>query len=183
MDKLKYSITLQEVIPGVIAVQAGPEDKEAVNGLMLQTAAWLQSKGSKQWHELLAGEDRHRVPDAIDRGEVFIFKHDDTIAGMVILQQHASAWDRSLWGEEGHETAVYLHRLCINRDFGGKRLGDAILRWAEQGIRFPGKDRIRLDCISSVPDLNRLYGGAGFTYKGQAPSGFNLYEKMQSPLH
>ncbi|GIP28224.1 putative N-acetyltransferase YesJ [Paenibacillus sp. J23TS9] len=179
MNTTKCIIIEQEIKPGIRAIQAGPEDKEAVNDLMVQAAAWLQSKGSKQWHELLAGEDRHGVTDAIDRGDVFIFKQDDTMAGMVILQQHASSWDRSLWGEEGHEPAVYLHRLAINREFGGEQLGSAILQWAEHGVRFPDKDRVRLDCIASVPALNQLYSGAGFTYKGQTPSGFNLYEKMQ----
>ncbi|MCJ8011908.1 GNAT family N-acetyltransferase [Paenibacillus sp. KQZ6P-2] len=179
MNTTKCSITEQEIMPGVRALQAGPEDKEAVNALMVQAASWLKSKGSRQWNELLAGEDRHGVADAIDRGDVFIFKQDDMIAGMVILQQHASNWDRSLWGEEGHETSIYLHRLAINREFAGKQLGSAILHWAEHGIRFPGKDRVRLDCIASVPALNRLYSGAGFEYKDQSPSGFNLYEKMQ----
>lgn len=180
MDKVKCSILRREVLPGIVAGQAGPDDREAVKNLMVQTAAWLQSKGSKQWHELLAGEDRHGMEAAIGRGEVFIFKQDGIIAGMAILQQHASNWDRSLWGDEGHESSVYLHRLCINRDFQGKQLGNAILHWAQQDVRFPGKDRIRLDCIASEPSLNRLYSGAGFTYKGPSASGeFSLFEKIQ----
>jgi len=179
MDDRTYRIIRDEIKPGIRAMQAGPEDKAAVNDLMVQAAAWLQSKGSKQWHELLAGEDRHGVAEAVDRGDVFVFKKDDTLAGMVILQQHASGWDRSLWGDEGHESAVYLHRLCINRSFAGEELGGAILHWAVNGIRFPRKDRIRLDCIATVPALNRLYSGAGFDYRGQAPGApFNLYEKQ-----
>lgn len=182
MNDMKCRIIRGEVKPGIRAVQAGAEDKAAVNGLMVQAAAWLQSKGSNQWHELLAGEDRHGVPEAVDRGDVFIFKKGEALAGMVILQQHASAWDRSLWGDEGHESSVYLHRLCINRDFAGEQLGSAILDWAVNGIRFPRKDRIRLDCIASVPALNRLYSGAGFEYRGPAPgASFNLYEKRVPP--
>lgn len=182
MNITKCTITKEEVLPGIRAYQAEPADKEAVSALMVQAAAWLQGKGSKQWHELLVGEDRHGVSAAVDRGDVFIFKQEGVIAGMVILQQHASAWDYSLWGEEGHESAVYLHRLAINREFGGRQLGNAILHWAENGIRFPGKDRIRLDCIASVPALNRLYSGAGFDYIGQTETGYNLYEKMQPPM-
>ncbi len=178
----RCSILIEEVQPGIRAYQAKPEDKDAVQALMVQAAAWLQSKGSKQWHELLAGEDRHGVAFAIERGDVFIFKQDETLAGMVILQQHASEWDRQLWGDQDREQALYLHRLAINRDFGGRRLGDSILQWAEQGVRFPGKDRVRLDCIASVPALNRLYSGAGFEYRGQSDTGFNLYEKMQSSI-
>ncbi|MDR9852414.1 GNAT family N-acetyltransferase [Paenibacillus sp. VCA1] len=178
MNDSKCQIIREEVLPGIFAAQARPEDKMAVNSLMVQAAAWLQGKGSKQWHELLAGEDRHGVAEAVDRGDVFIFKQGDALAGMVILQQHASAWDRALWGNEGHESAVYLHRLCIDRAFAGRQLGSAILNWAVNGIRFPHKDRIRLDCIASVPALNSLYSGAGFESRGSAPDApFNLYEK------
>lgn len=164
--------------PEIRAAQAGSGDIEAVKGLLVQTARWLQSKGSKQWHELLAGEDRHGVAEAVLRGDVFVFKKDEQLAAMVILQQHASGWDRTLWGEDGHDMSIYLHRLAISRDFAGEHLGQAILLWAETGIRFQGKDRIRLDCIANNPALNQLYSGAGFAYKGEHSSGFNIYEKV-----
>lgn len=173
-----FIINQEWVTPEIRAVQAGPEDVAAAQGLLFRTAQWLQSIGSKQWNQLLTGEDRHHIDEAVLRGDVFLFKKEERLAAIVILQQHASEWDRNLWGEDGHDTSVYLHRLAIDREFGGTGLGSAILHWALTGIRFQGKDRIRLDCIADNPGLNRLYSGAGFTLKGQHESGFNIYEKI-----
>jgi hypothetical protein len=161
--------------------QAREEDTAAVLQLLVNTAEWLKSKGSTQWSGLLQGEDSHRTPEAIKRGEVYIFVQDDTLMGMVMLMQQASPWDKELWGEEGHENSVYLHRLNINRAAAGKNLGEEIVRWASSGIHFPGKDRIRLDCIANNPKLNDFYkNSCGYAFKGTAvnPIGeFNLYEK------
>lgn len=164
--------------------QATEGDTPAVLGLLVQTAEWLKSRGSTQWSGLLQGEDSHRTPEAIKRGEVYIFVQDDTLMGMVMLMQQASPWDRELWGEEGHESSVYLHRLNINRAAAGSNLGEAIVQWSSSGIHFPGKDRIRLDCIANNPKLNDFYRSTcGYEFKGTAanPIGdFNLYEKKVS---
>lgn len=127
MNDMKYRIIRDEVKPGIRAVQAGAEDKAAVNGLMVQAAAWLQSKGSKQWHELLAGEDRHGVPEAIGRGDVFIFKKGEALVNMVILQQHASAWDRSLWGRRGMNPPFTCTGFASTGTLPHEQLGSAIL--------------------------------------------------------
>ncbi|MDQ8733954.1 GNAT family N-acetyltransferase [Paenibacillus sp. LHD-38] len=161
--------------------QAKPEDTEAVLQLLVQTAEWLRSKGSKQWSGLLHGEDSHQTQEAIKRGEVYIFLQGSMLAGMVMLMQQESAWDRGLWGDEGHESSVYLHRLNINREAAGKGLGEAIVRWSDSGIHFPGKDRIRLDCIASNAKLNQFYLDCGYEFKGSASneiSTFNKYEKL-----
>jgi len=166
--------------PNIKVYQAKPEDTEAVLRLLIQTAEWLKSKGSTQWSGLLKGEDSHQTPEAIKRGEVYIFMQDNRLTGMVMLMQKASAWDRQLWGEEGHEQSIYLHRLNVNREVAGKNLGEAIVDWAGSGIHFAGKDRIRLDCIANNEKLNAFYRSLGYEYKGSAVNAmgeFNLYEK------
>lgn len=169
--------------PDINVYQAKPEDTEAVLQLLIQTAEWLKSKGSTQWSGLLKGEDSHQTPEAIKRGEVYLFRQGNRLAGMVMLMQQASAWDRELWGEEGHEQSIYLHRLNINREVAGKNLGEAIVDWAGSGIHFEGKDRIRLDCIANNPKLNAFYLSCGYEHKGlssNAMGEFNLYEKLQT---
>nr|WP_244226788.1 GNAT family N-acetyltransferase [Paenibacillus protaetiae] len=156
-------------------MQAMPEHTHEVMGLLVRTAEWLRSIGSTQWGALLEGEDTHNTADAVQRGDVYLFRDGETPAGVVMLLREPSAWDCELWGKEGHEGAVYLHRLAINRKYSG--LGGSILRWAESGISFPGVDRIRLDCISDNRYLNSFYSGAGYENKGLAPTGFYKYEK------
>ncbi|ANY69043.1 GNAT family N-acetyltransferase [Paenibacillus sp. BIHB 4019] len=164
----------------IYAVQAGPEDEDAVRELILATARWLNSMGSIQWGGLLQGEDSHDLKGAIARGEVFAFRKEGGVelAGAVILQQEPSEWDRKLWGEAeaGKGNAVFLHRLVVNRQFSGKGLGGDIMAWVERGIQFPGKDRMKLDCIANNEKLNRFYKQCGYTYKGEA-SGWSIYEK------
>lgn len=175
-------IVQTHVIDQIVAVQSTADDAPAIMNLLLQTAQWLNSKGSTQWNALLRGEDHHNTKESARRGDVYLIKDGETIAGIVTLLRSPSAWDIELWGEEGHDTAVYLHRLAINREYGGRNLGDAILQWVHTGIRFDGKDRIRLDCIDSNPQLDKFYRSAGYTYKGHADSGFFLFERMQPTL-
>lgn len=168
--------------PDIHVHQAKTEDMEAVLQLLVSTAEWLKSKGSSQWNALLRGEDSHRTPEAIGRGEVYLFKRGGVLAGMVLLMQKASPWDRELWGEEGHESSIYLHRLTTNREVAGRNLGEAIVRWAESGIRFPGKDRIRLDCVAGNEKLNEFYLKCGYTYLGKAPNGMGEYSKFEKVI-
>ncbi|WP_139991844.1 MULTISPECIES: GNAT family N-acetyltransferase [Paenibacillus] len=169
------------ILNDIKVFQAKPEDTAEVLELLIQTAQWLKSKGSTQWGGLLHGVDSHQTPEAIKRGEVYIFIQGSVLVGMVMLMQQASAWDRELWGDEGHENSVYLHRLNINREAAGKDLGEAIVHWADSGIHFSGKDRIRLDCIANNEKLNRFYLNCGYTFIGSATNAsgeFNKYEKL-----
>ncbi|MNI44624.1 Acetyltransferase (GNAT) family protein [compost metagenome] len=165
----------------VQAFQALTDDQHLVHELIIQTARWLQSTGSTQWSGLLHGHDNHNLPGAISRGEVIAFRETDEVelAGSVILQQQPSEWDRKLWNlaEADQGTAVYLHRLVINRRNSGKGLGRDMMSWIEKGIQFAGKDRIRLDCIANNEKLNSFYQQCGYTYKGET-NGFSIYEKM-----
>ncbi|NIK76842.1 GNAT superfamily N-acetyltransferase [Paenibacillus castaneae] len=165
----------------IYAFQAQPEDEKSVRELILQTARWLNSMGSTQWAGLLHGQDSHNLSGAIMQGEVFAFRKadEDELAGSVILQQNPSEWDKKLWGEEAvsNGNAIYLHRLVINRRYSGKGLGAEMMSWVEDGIRFAGKDHIRLDCIANNEKLNRFYIQCGYTYKGET-DGFSIYEKL-----
>ncbi|GAF09464.1 GNAT family N-acetyltransferase [Paenibacillus pini] len=173
-----FVITNTHLNQEITAAMAVHDDHEAVNGLLLQTATWLKSIGStsgmrSSWEKIsmillavfLAGKCL-----SSDRMMINV--------GVVILQPRANAWDRKLWGEDGHESSVYLHRLAIHRDYAGQDLGSDILQWALTGIQFAGKDRIRLDCIAGHEKLNALYLRNGFTLIETTPNGFNTYERL-----
>ncbi|MBM7563448.1 GNAT family N-acetyltransferase [Paenibacillus sacheonensis] len=162
----------------ISVIQAKPADTAAVMELLVGAARWLQSQGSTQWSALLSGDDHHDVTGHIEKGELFLFKDGEKLAGIVLLMQVPGDWDHNLWGPDGHESVVYLHRLAINRDYAGRGLGADMVRWAETGVSFPGKTVMRLDCIASNPKLNAFYSGIGYTFKGTSPSGFCLYEKQ-----
>ncbi|OAB46194.1 GNAT family N-acetyltransferase [Paenibacillus glacialis] len=163
----------------VSASQANLKDTEDIMRILIGNARWLQSKGSTQWSGLLHGVDSHDMVGSISRGEVFAFKENGVCVGTVILKQMVSEWDNNLWGkDESHSnTSVFVHRLAIHREYAGKGLGADILRWAESGVCFDGKDRIRLDCVGDNTTLNRFYSQNGYEYMGEV-NGFSKYEKL-----
>lgn len=163
---------------------AAQEDAEEIMRLLLRTAEWFRGRGSTQWQGLLYGEDSHRTVDAIARGDVYAFRKGDAadIAGIVMLLREPSHWDRSLWGEEGHEGAIYLHRLAVERAYAGEGLGERIMRWVESEVRLPGKDRVRLDCLAGNPVLNDFYRRLGYRYAGSGEIANGSYSKYEKPL-
>lgn len=174
-----FTILNSKVNSNVQAFQATAEDTPLIMELLISTAAWLKSKGSTQWAGLLRGEDHHDMIGYVSRGEVVVFKQDELLAGVVILMQQPSEWDLRLWGKKAQtmESAVYLHRLAINRDYAGKGLGEAMMRFVDSRIQFENKDRIRLDCIGNNPTLNKFYSGIGYELTGEV-EGFCIYEKL-----
>ncbi|EJW19635.1 N-acetyltransferase [Paenibacillus alvei] len=175
---MNEGIIQQKTLPnGLIAVRALSTDTEHVMALLHNTAKWLQERGSTQWNALLQGQDTHNTADAILNGDVFLFKQEGQIAGMVILLTTPSPWDRLLWGNDSVEESVYVHRLAINRNYAGQHVGSGILAWTASGIAFPNKRSIRLDCMSGIPALESFYRGAGFAYQGRTDNGYLLFEK------
>jgi len=161
--------------------RAEPEDTTAIMRLLVNTAEWLLSKGSTQWNAILRGEDSHNTPEAINRGEVYVFKNDQDLVGMVILLDEPNAWDRHLWGERaGDGTAIYLHRLAINRKYAGKDVGKQIMRWAESAVPEQLQKRlIRLDCLSSIPALNEFYRKLDYDFVGDGVNASGTYSKYE----
>ncbi|MFC6552227.1 GNAT family N-acetyltransferase [Cohnella cellulosilytica] len=150
--------------------------------LLVNTAEWLLRKGSTQWSALLRGEDTYNTPEAVNRGEVYIFRNDRDIAGMVILMEEPNAWDRHLWAGKAEDgSAVYLHRLAVNRKYAGRDVGKQIMLWAENAAPEQlGKRLIRLDCMASIPALNEFYRKLNYDYVGDGVNStgtYSMYEK------
>jgi len=161
---------------------AEPEDTHEVMSLLVNTAEWLLKRGSSQWSGLLRGEDSHNTPEAVNRGEVYLFKQDSQIVGMVMLLKSQSPWDQEIWGEENQESALFLHRLAINRKFAGKNMGRSIMKWVEDSAPAMGSTIIRLDCLASNSTLNEFYKGLGYTYVGNATNAYGEYSKYEKKV-
>lgn len=162
--------------------RAEPEDTTEIMRLLVNTAEWLMRKGSNQWNALLRGEDSHNTPEAINNGDVYIFKQENHVAGMVILLKEPNAWDNQIWAERaGDNNAIYLHRLAISRKFAGKNVGRHIMEWVHsEAPSLLSKRVIRLDCLANNKVLNDFYKDLGYEYIGSATNShgeFSKYEK------
>ncbi|WP_338778317.1 GNAT family N-acetyltransferase [Metabacillus sp. FJAT-52054] len=173
---MNFRIKQNSIPDGFTVKLAEPADTQTIALLLKEAAAWLKEKGSAQWSELLENGELDGLAASIKMGEVFLFEKGGLVAGMVMLLPQPGDWDRRLWGDEKQSLSIYLHKLVTAKSFKGSGLGRKILTWAEQGIEYNGRDRIRLDCIESNPSLNIFYQSAGYLLKGSS-KGFCKYEK------
>lgn len=165
--------------------QATIEDNQIINELLTQTAQWLKSIGSTQWSEVLEGRDNHNTPRAIERGEVYYATLNGEVAGMFILWNNQSDWDREMWGPDNKEW-MYLHRVNIMREFAGTSVAHDIVEEAKKIALKKQLKGIRLDCMAEIEYLNAFYKDAGFSFEkvikeydtGVEKADFNLYHYL-----
>ena len=143
--------------------RAGPDDAPAVVALVQDTARWVQEvKGLRNWRLYLtdAGVRWIRARVAGDGGaEVYLALRGGTPAGAF-----AVLWsDPDCWGRRGDDGAAgYVHMLSVAPAFHGLRLGERMLRWAEQHIASNGRNFARLDCWVGSPALCAYYPRLGY---------------------
>lgn len=165
--------------------QAKEDELPIVQDILMQTAGWLKSIGSKQWNGILEGKDHHDTPAAIQRGEVYLATVQDKPAGMFVLWDRQSEWDRELWGMDESLDYMYLHRVNIVREFAGQGVASELLAASLEIAKSKGKKAVRLDCLAANDYLNKFYAGAGFKQvgvvkehdAGEQTADFNLYEQ------
>jgi ribosomal protein S18 acetylase RimI-like enzyme len=137
---------------------ARPDDVDALVEIDASASAWVRALGYDP------GEPprpiREIVADRVRRGELYLARLDGKPASMVALQS-----DDELWHDVEGE-AIYIHGLATHRDFAGKGIGLALLRWAERTAAAATKDYLRLDCNADNPALGAYYERAGFTHRG-----------------
>ncbi|EKY4027457.1 TPA: GNAT family N-acetyltransferase [Listeria innocua] len=159
-----------------------PNDRSAINELMVNTARWLKESGSTQWSDILHGFDVHNIEQRIELSEVALFEATDgKLAGVMIIRKTPSDWDTDLWGDRHEQSAYYLHRIMVSRDFSGISLSKQMISFAEQLALNMSVPFVRLDCIKTNEALNKMYLRYGFIFSGEK-NGFNLYQKELSLL-
>lgn len=171
-----FKIENETIADGFYACPAVYEDAESITGLLVRTAEWLRDRGSNQWSGLLKGQDIHDITGSIEKGHVFVFKKDEELAAVVMLLPAPSEWDRTLWGDDGHEESIYLHRLAVSRRFAGQGLEPASFSGRRRAYTFR-KTRIRLDCVADSDALHSFYRRMGYEFMGADASGYHLFEK------
>ncbi len=156
----------------IIRAQQG--DLDRILEILEEASRWLSSKGLEtQW--LPSPAFRQTIKDNIERGDVYVVKDVKGTFGTITLQ-----WsDKKFWGDIPSDGG-YVHKLAIERSYGGKSLGHRLLRWAEAKARAEGKRYLRLDCLASNKIIRDYYEKAGFVHvRDTLAPGWkaSLYEK------
>ena len=87
--------------------------------------------------------------------------------------------DKEIWGEKDNSDSIFIHRLCINTAFRGRRYIDDVVTWAKVFAVQNQKQFIRLDTLGNNKGLIKHYTSAGFTFLGI----FHLADVSNLPLH
>ncbi len=74
--------------------------------------------------------------------------------------------DKEIWEQKDQNDAVYIHRICVHRNFRGHRFVDEIVSWAKQYAKAHQKKYIRLDTLGNNTKLIQHYTSAGFNFLG-----------------
>lgn len=138
-----------------------------VQSLLHETAEWLQSIGSSQWKEILAGDDKHGLSQAVEKGEVYFFYNEkNELIGMAAAWEKPSDWDHLLWKEIGFsENSYYIHRVIIRPQYRKMHYGDQLLTTLK--LYFQSKaSELRLDCLASNKHLLNFYSKNNFNKVG-----------------
>lgn len=152
--------------------RAGSPELGVVVSILDEAAEWLVSRGIEQWEP---GSFAGRIAERIERGEMYLAEMHGQPFGTFALQ-----WsDEETWGDVPDD-AGYVHGLAIRREYAGRGLGRALLRWAENQVASSGGEYLRLDCAAENRALNEYYERAGFEHRGRVVVRgleVSLYEK------
>jgi len=138
---------------------ANPGDVAALLAMRDDLARWLLDRGIEQWQP---GE----LPDGwierqVSQGWVHVVREEHNLVATVTVVPE----DPIVWGHRP-EPAGYVHQLMVDRRWGGKGLGAALLVWAETHITETGRALARLDCLRSNLRLRAYYETAGYRLVG-----------------
>ena len=105
----------------------------------------------------------------IDHKELYLLMDDDSIAGMVVITMYQDkSYEKISWGEElADDEVATLHLLAVCPEYQGRGLGRRILEEAAKAAKKSGKKAIRLDTMISNLPAQRMYKGAGYSYRGK----------------
>ena len=137
--------------------QASAEDLAAVLGILDEAAAWLWSRGIRQWPEYF--EPQWVLP-RLEAGETWLAWSAGEAVGTFTLQ-----WDDAAWSDHHDDDAGYVHRLAVRRSAAG--LGRALLDDVAAQVRDAGRRFVRLDCVTANDVLRAYYADLGVEPRGE----------------
>lgn len=144
---------------------AAPADLEHFLQILEEAEQWFAQNGIVQWPVGCNRRYASFFAKEIERGVVYFARKDAEIIAALIFTP--PTWlDKKLW-EDLSEDARYIHRLTVRRQFSGKRIGIAILRWAEMKTAAAGRSHLRIDCAAENPALLEYFENQGFAFQGK----------------
>ena len=129
---------------------------EAIS-IMKEVAEWGRNQGFRVWlDEWLTPEEL--ITEEAKPENFYIGKVDGKTACAFILQNSDTAY----WGDRPLNEAVYLHKLCVKREFAHREMTKAVVETIKSKCRNNGVKYIRLDTGLDEKVVRKIYLRAGF---------------------
>ncbi|MEU9255249.1 GNAT family N-acetyltransferase [Streptomyces sp. NPDC048270] len=148
---------------GILFRRAEEKDAGLLVRLYDQAARWMRKHGIEQWKP--GDKDAAHFRSKMREGEVWIAAGAD---GQVCGAYELWWSDEEAWGVQP-PVAGYVHRLMVAREAAPAGTGRRMLEHAERRIAWTGRERARLDCVSTNPRLLAYYRAAGYRVVGEFP--------------
>ncbi|AKM78780.1 TPA: hypothetical protein DEQ95_04785 [Candidatus Beckwithbacteria bacterium] len=135
--------------------------------VMHNAGLWMEKSGlkpNKWWKPENMNRNfilKHTEPD-----EFYVALVGDKPAASMVLQEteRNQSW-KSVDGDKP-KRALYLHWLCVQRDFAGKGFPKVMVEFAKGEAKKRGFSLLRLDTNANEEKLCSLYEGLGFRLMG-----------------
>jgi GNAT superfamily N-acetyltransferase len=137
--------------------RAGRDDVAEVAALLDEATVWVGERGYEQWPLPFP---RTEIAAAIERGEVYVAELDGEAVATVTL-----LWDDPMYWGDRPADAAYVHKLAVRRACAGRRIGSAIIEWADATAAAAGRAFLRLDCLGENPGIRAYYEQLGFEHR------------------
>ncbi len=125
--------------------------------VMKEVAEWGRNKGFKVWlDEWLTPEEL--ITEEAKPQNFCVGKVNGQIACAFILQNSNAAY----WGNRPPDEAVYLHKLCVRREFAHREMTKSIVEAIRAECRKNGVAYIRLDTGLDEKIVRKIYLRTGF---------------------
>ena len=120
---------------------------------------WLAAQGIDRWRPSELDEDR--VHGQVALGQWYVLRSVGTlVAAFRVLWS-----DPEIWGETVDD-GVYARVLMVDRGWGGRAVGAALLDWVGALGAFGERDWLRLACAAGNERLGRYAADLGFAEAG-----------------
>jgi len=125
-------------------------------GIFLEAAHWGRANGKNLWSD--DNLKKENLLKYYKESEFYLYQIEGKDAGAMVIQ-----WEDTLfWPEFELNTAGYLHKLCVRREFSGQGVADTMIDLAVETCKSRNINKLRLDTGWENKKLRALYERNGF---------------------
>ncbi len=101
----------------------------------------------------------------IREGDMYIYKEDEVVLGVVCLnQEQPEEYEPLSWKYDG--PFLVVHRLAVHPSFRNRHIGEKMMKFAAGMAKEKGFRSVRLDAITVNPSAMKLYSKTGYEQVG-----------------